>query len=308
MDETAIFVDEEFSGQRLDKFLGDTTDYSRSFIQKLCSQGNITDKSGKVLSQKYKVKTGDVLMLNVPEPESLDVVPEEIPLDIVYEDRELLVLNKPQGMVVHPAPGNLSGTLVNALMYHCREELSGIGGVKRPGIVHRIDKDTSGLLVIAKTDDAHISLTSQWSEKKPERKYIALVNENIKEDFGTIDKPIARSPKDRKKMAIVSGGREAVTHFRVLERFSGYTLIECTLETGRTHQIRVHMKSLGHSIVGDPVYGIKKEKFNLRGQLLHAKTLGFVHPVTGEHMIFESELPTHFQEILDILRKNQQNN
>lgn len=304
MDETAIFVDEEFSGQRLDKFLGDTTDYSRSFIQKLCSQGNITDKSGKVLSQKYKVKTGDVLMLNVPEPESLDVVPEEIPLDIVYEDRELLVLNKPQGMVVHPAPGNLSGTLVNALMYHCREELSGIGGVKRPGIVHRIDKDTSGLLMVAKNDKAHLALSEQIKAHSLTRAYKALVYGGFAADKGTIDKPIGRHPTERKKMTVTDhNSRNAVTHYNVLERFGTYTFIECVLETGRTHQIRVHMSNGGHPIVGDKTYGVKKEEFNLVGQLLHAYKIGFIHPTSGEYMEFTSNLPDYFEKVLYNLRK-----
>ena len=303
MDEIAICVDESFSGLRLDKFLSENTDYTRSFIQKLCNAGNVTKSDGIALNQKYKVLSGEVILLNVPEPEALEAEPEDIPLDIVFEDEHLLVVNKPQGMVVHPAPGNYSGTLVNALMFHCMDELSGIGVIRRPGIVHRIDKDTSGLLVVAKTDEAHLGLTEQWGEKKPQRKYVALVNGNIKEDFGTVNRPIARSPKDRKKMAIVSGGREAVTHFSVLERFGRYTLIECVLETGRTHQIRVHMQSLGHSIAGDPVYGIKKEKFSLDGQLLHAKTLGFTHPVTGEQMLFDSEIPDHFIKILEYLRK-----
>lgn len=304
MDEIAVCVGEEYSGTRLDKFLSDTTDYSRSFIQKLCTAGNIKDNRGAALNQKYRVKSGEIILLNVPEPEFLEVLPEDIPLDIVYEDEYLIVVNKPQGMVVHPAPGNMSGTLVNALMYHCGESLSGIGGVKRPGIVHRIDKDTSGLLVVAKTDEAHNGLTLQWHEKKPERKYLALVVGNIKEDNITVNKPIARSPKDRKRMAVVAGGREAVTHINVIERFSDYTLIECVLETGRTHQIRVHVKSLNHPILGDPLYGIKKEKFVLSGQLLHAKTLGFTHPITGKEMRFDSLLPEHFEKVLDSLRKN----
>lgn len=303
MEELAISVGEDYNGIRVDKFLSESTDYTRSFIQKLCSEQNVTKQDGTVLNQKYKVRTGEIILLNIPEPEILEVNAEDIPLDIVYEDEYLLVVNKPRGMVVHPAPGNLSGTLVNALMYHCQNQLSGINGVKRPGIVHRIDKDTTGLLVVAKTDEAHNGLTMQWHEKKAHRKYITLVNGNIKEDEGTINKPLARSPKDRKKMDIVYGGREAVTHFKVLERFGEYTLAECILETGRTHQIRVHMKSINHSIVGDRVYGIKKEKFSLQGQLLHAKTLGFTHPVTGEEMRFDSQIPEDFEKILDFLRK-----
>ena len=303
MEELTIPVNEEFNGTRVDKFLCENTDYTRSFIQKLCAEGNIIKQDGTQINQKYKVKHNDIILLNIPEPEILEVNPENIPLDIVYEDKYLLVVNKPRGMVVHPAPGNLSGTLVNALMYHCKDRLSGINGVKRPGIVHRIDKDTTGLLVVAKTDEAHNGLALEWHEKKPHRKYITLVNGNIKEDEGTIDKPIARSPKDRKKMDIVYGGREAITHFKVIERFGEYTLAECVLETGRTHQIRVHMKSINHSIVGDGTYGIKKEKFSLSGQLLHAKTLGFTHPVTGEEMRFDSEIPDDFKKILELLRK-----
>ncbi len=303
MEDLAILVGEEFSGLRADKFLSENTDYTRSFIQKLCLDGNVTKQDGTLINQKYKVKSDEIILLNIPEPEILEVTPQNIPLDIVYEDDYLLVVNKARGMVVHPAPGNVDGTLVNALMYHCKDNLSGINGVKRPGIVHRIDKDTTGLLVVAKTDDAHNGLTKEWHEKKPYRKYIALVNGNIKEDGGTINKPLARSPKDRKKMDIVYGGREAITHYKVLERFSDYTLVECILETGRTHQIRVHMKSINHSLVGDKAYGVKKEKFSLSGQLLHAKTLGFAHPVTGEEMVFDSSLPEDFQKILENLRK-----
>ena len=212
-------------------------------------------------------------------------------------------MNKPQGLCVHPAPGNERGTLVNGLVYHCGDELSAINGVIRPGIVHRIDKDTSGLLIVAKNNEAHLKLSEQLKERKAMRKYVALVNGNIKEDSGTINKPIGRNPSDRKKMAVVFGGREAVTHFNVLERFGQYTLVECILETGRTHQIRVHMASIGHSIVGDTLYGIKKEKFNLNGQLLHAKTIGFVHPRTGKMMKFTSDIPEYFENVLEKLRK-----
>lgn len=301
MNEIEVIIPLECSGIRLDKALSILVDYTRSHIGKLCDDGCVTDDSGKALDGKYKVKAGEKIYVEIPEPEGLEVEPENIPISVVYEDSELLVVNKPQGMVVHPAPGNMSGTLVNALMYHCGNTLSGINGVKRPGIVHRIDKDTSGLLVVAKTDAAHISLTNQWQEKKPMRKYVALVNGNIKEDFITVNKPIARNPKDRKKMAVVAGGREAITHITVIKRYGKYTLVECQLETGRTHQIRVHMKYLGHSIVGDNEYGIKKEQFSLKGQLLHAKSLGFMHPVTGEEMYFESEIPEHFEKILKII-------
>ena len=281
-------------GERIDKFIADNSEgISRSYAAKLCAERRVLVE-GKNADKKYKLKGGEMIEIDVPEPETVEVLPENIPLDIVYEDDDLIVVNKPQGMVVHPAAGNESGTLVNALMYHCGGSLSAINGVIRPGIVHRIDKDTSGLLVAAKNNEAHLFLSAQLKERKAVRKYIALVNGNIKEDRGTINKPIARHPNDRKKMAVVSGGREAVTHYNVLERYGGYTLVECILETGRTHQIRVHMASIGHSIVGDPVYGIKKEKYKLNGQLLHAKTIGFVHPSTGEMMEFTSELPDYF--------------
>lgn len=292
----------ENAGDRLDKFIADMSDISRSYAAKLCEEGLVIS-DGKKLNKKYKLSGEEEITIELPEAKEISVESEDIPLDIVYEDKDVIVVNKPQGLCVHPAPGNESGTLVNGLMYHCGSELSAINGVIRPGIVHRIDKDTSGLLVAAKNNEAHLHLSDQLKERKAMRKYVALVNGNIKEDSGTINKPIARSSADRKKMAVVYGGREAITHFNVLERFGQYTLIECILETGRTHQIRVHMASLGHSIVGDKVYGIKKERFNLVGQLLHAKTIGFVHPVTGEMMEFTSEIPEYFQNVLDELRK-----
>lgn len=292
----------ENAGDRLDKFIADMSDISRSYAAKLCEEGLVIS-DGKKLNKKYKLSGEEEITIELPEAKEISVESEDIPLDIVYEDKDVIVVNKPQGLCVHPAPGNESGTLVNGLMYHCGSELSAINGIIRPGIVHRIDKDTSGLLVAAKNNEAHLHLSDQLKERKAMRKYVALVNGNIKEDSGTINKPIARSSADRKKMAVVYGGREAITHFNVLERFGQYTLIECILETGRTHQIRVHMASLGHSIVGDKVYGIKKERFNLVGQLLHAKTIGFVHPVTGEMMEFTSEIPEYFQNVLDKLRK-----
>ena len=298
-----IILKAEQGGERIDRFIADRAEeISRSYAAKLCSEGRIK-ADGKAVDKKYKLKGGEEITIDVPEPETVELVAEDIPLNIVYEDEDLIVVNKPQGMVVHPAPGNESGTLVNALMYHCGESLSAINGVIRPGIVHRIDKDTSGLLVAAKNNEAHLFLSAQLKERKAVRKYYALTNGKIKDESGTIDKPIARHPNDRKKMAIVQGGREAVTHYRVMERYQGYTLTECVLETGRTHQIRVHMASIGHSIVGDPVYGIKKERFKLNGQLLHAKTIGFVHPRTGEMMEFTSELPDYFEEVLEKLRK-----
>lgn len=291
-------------GERIDKFIADNAeDISRSYAAKLCDDGNVLVNE-KPVGKNHKLRgTQNIVKLYVPDPENIEIVPENIPLDIVYEDNDLVVVNKPQGMVVHPAPGNYSSTLVNALMYHCGDSLSAINGVVRPGIVHRIDKDTSGLIVAAKNNMAHLKLSEQLKERKALRSYIALVNGNIKEDEGTINKPLARNPADRKKIAVVIGGREAVTHFNVIKRFGQYTLVECILETGRTHQIRVHMASIGHSVVGDKTYGIKKEKFNLQGQLLHAKTLGFEHPSTGEMMKFTSDLPEHFKNVLNKLEK-----
>ncbi len=301
MNEYILTVSEEYNNERADKFISENSDISRSFAQKLCNDG-VVIRDGVPIWKKDKVHTGDVLNIAVPEPIELDAEPEDIPINIVFEDESVIVVNKEQGMVVHPAAGNASGTLVNALLFHSKGKLSAINGVVRPGIVHRIDKDTSGLLVVAKTNDAHLEIAAQLKERKALRRYIALVNGNIKEDSFTVNKPIARHPLDRKRMAIVQGGREAVTHVKVLERFGNYTLIECVLETGRTHQIRVHMASVNHSIVGDRVYGIRNEKIKTNGQLLHAKTLGFVHPVSGELMTFDSDLPEYFGKILDMLR------
>ncbi len=294
-----IVLTAQESGVRLDKYISDNSEISRSYAAKLAENGDIT-VNGKKAEKKTKVQSGDEIRINVPEPEALEAVAQDIPIDIVYEDDSVIVVNKPQGMVVHPAPGNPDGTLVNGLLYHC--SLSDINGVVRPGIVHRIDKDTSGLLIVAKTNEAHESLSKQLKERKAMRRYYCIVNGNIKEDSGTINKPIGRHPIDRKKMAVVAGGREAVTHFKVLERFGQYTLVECVLETGRTHQIRVHMASIGHSIVGDPVYGAKKERFKTNGQLLHAKTIGFEHPKTKEVMEFDSELPEYFKDVLNKLK------
>ncbi|HIT86078.1 MAG TPA: RluA family pseudouridine synthase [Candidatus Ornithomonoglobus intestinigallinarum] len=288
---------------RLDKLIADGTDISRSFAQKLCADG-LVKVNGKVAQKNHKAEAGDVVDIIIPEPEEMSAEAEDIPLDIVYEDDDVIVVNKPKGMVVHPAPGNTSGTLVNALMYHCGGGLSAINGVVRPGIVHRIDKDTSGLLAAAKNNEAHVRLAAQLKERKALRRYVALVNGNIKEDELTINKPIGRNPSDRKKMAVVAGGREAVTHVRVLERFGRYTLVECRLETGRTHQIRVHMASVGHSIVGDKTYGISNEKFNLSGQLLHAEGIGFEHPRTGKLIELHADIPEDFKNVLDILRKS----
>jgi len=290
-------------GLRIDKYISQMCEeISRSYAQQLCSQG-LVQINGKTVEKKYAPKDEEIIEIDLPDPEVVDVLPEDIPLDIVYEDEDVIVVNKPQGMVVHPAPGNISGTLVNALMHHCGDELSEINGVIRPGIVHRIDKDTAGLLIVAKNNDAHIKLSRQLKERKANRRYYALVNGKVKEG-GTVNKPIASTPNDRKKMAVVSGGREAVTHYNVLESFDGYTLLECILETGRTHQIRVHMASIGHSLVGDKTYGIAKEKIKTEGQLLFAKTIGFDHPKTGEYMEFSAELPIWFEEILNKLRRS----
>ena len=299
--EKLTIVVENSDNQRIDKYIAENAEnISRSYAQTLLDSENIT-VNAKIVSKNYKLKDGDTIEIDLPEAEILDLVGENIPLDIIYEDTDVAVINKPQGMVVHPAAGNLSGTLVNALIYHFGDNLSAINGVIRPGIVHRIDKDTAGLLVVAKNNEAHLALSRQLKERKASRRYYALVCGNVKED-GTVDKPIARHPKDRKRMAVVHGGREAITHIRVLERFGQYTLVECQLETGRTHQIRVHTASIGHSIVGDKVYGIAKEKFNLSGQLLHAKTIGFVHPTTGEMMEFTSDLPEDFKSVLEKLK------
>lgn len=302
MDEIIIIA--ETAEARLDKFISENSDISRSYAAKLAEDGCVTI-NGKPAQKKTKVSKGDEVIISLPEPQEIEAKPENIPIDIVYEDDSVIVVNKPQGMVVHPAAGNTSGTLVNGLLYHC--SLSSINGAVRPGIVHRIDKDTSGLLVVAKTNEAHEALSEQLKERKALRKYYCIVNGNIKEDSGTVDKPIGRHPTDRKRMAVIEGGRDAVTHFKVLERFGQFTLVECTLETGRTHQIRVHMASLGHNIVGDPVYGIKKDREKGKGQLLHAKTIGFTHPKTGELMEFTSELPEEFTAVLNKLRTNSKN-
>lgn len=296
MKETVV----EMQNGRLDKVCSEIfSDYSRSQIKQLLDGGNIT-VNGKTEKAKYKVKSGDVIRLEEPETKTLELRPENIPLDIVYEDGDVIVINKPQGMVVHPAPGHDEHTLVNALLYHC--PLSTINGTFRPGIVHRIDKDTSGLLMVAKNDKAHRSLAKQLKDKTNIREYVALVHGRIAEDEGTINAPIGRSLKDRKKQAVVKDGRNAVTHFEVLKKYRDYTFVKCILETGRTHQIRVHMKYIGHPLVGDPLYGPKKT-IKGNGQFLHAGKLGFVHPTTGKLLIFEAPLPKIFQECLEKLDK-----
>ncbi len=295
----------EAGGERIDKFVK-IDGISRTRLQALANDHLITVNQ-KPVKPNYILAAGDVIEVSVPPAKALDILPEAIPLEIVYEDASLLVVNKPQGMVVHPAAGNYSGTLVNALLHHCGDELSGIGGVARPGIVHRIDKDTSGLLVVAKTDAAHQSLAEQIQKKTVTREYECVVSGVVALDRGTVDAPIGRHPTDRKKMAVVStNSKRAVTHFTVLERFVSYTYLQCRLETGRTHQIRVHMKYMGHPVVGDPLYSAGKNRFGLKGQALHAKKLGFVHPETGNYMEFESPLPGYFAGLLLKLRMEDQ--
>lgn len=298
-------TDENDIGIRIDKFLSEKfTDKTRSALQKYIENGLVLS-NGKKISKNYKIKLSDVITVNIPKPVEVDIKPENIPLDIVYEDDCLLVVNKPKGMVVHPAPGNYEGTLVNALMYHCGNSLSGINGEIRPGIVHRIDKNTSGLLMVAKNDTSHQSLAEQIKEHSFLREYEAVVYGNIKEDSGVVDAPIGRSKNDRKKMCITDkNSKEARTHFEVIERFGNFTHVKFRLETGRTHQIRVHMTYMGNPIAGDDVYGPKKVITKLNGQCLHAKTLGFIHPKTAEFMKFETELPEYFTKFLSQLRNN----
>ena len=287
---------------RIDKVLTSLEpEITRSQLKNLINDGHVT-VNGQPVKPKYKVQAGDKISLVKPEPQSLELTPENIPLDIVYEDDDVIVVNKPQGMVVHPAPGHPNHTLVNALLYH--SPLSTINGTFRPGIVHRIDKDTSGLLMVAKNDLAHQSLAEQLRNKTNKREYLALVYGQIKEDEGTIDAPLGRNPQDRKKQAVVKGGRHAVTHFKVIKRYDNFTLVKCILETGRTHQIRVHMKYIGHPLVGDPLYGPRKV-IGKNGQFLHAALLGFKHPRTGKEMVFEAPLPENFQKMLDKLDKQQ---
>lgn len=295
-----FIIKEENNQLRLDKALANQTELSRSLLTELIRDGKVL-VNGEVKKAKYKVKTGDRIDVEVPKDEVLDIVAEDLPLEIVYEDLQVAVVNKPQGMVVHPAAGHASGTLVNALMYHIKD-LSSINGVIRPGIVHRIDKDTSGLLMVAKNDKAHESLAAQLKDKSSKRRYLAIVHGEIPNDKGTIEAPIGRNPKERKKQAVVSGGKPAITHFEVLERFLGYTLVALRLETGRTHQIRVHMNYIGHPVAGDPLYGPNKTLTPNHGQFLHAETLGFEHPTTGEFMEFQAEVPEIFAEQLKKLR------
>ena len=298
-----ITVNDAAIGERVDKFLSAETEYTRSYIAKLADDGFLC-VNGKAAKVNYKLREGDEIELSVPDIKPYEVTEEEIPLDIVYEDEHILAVNKPQGMVVHPAAGNYSGTLVNALMHHCKGNLSGINGVARPGIVHRIDKDTSGVLLVAKTNSAHLHLAEQIKVHSVTRKYVALVHGHLKEQEGTVDAPIGRNPKDRKKMCVTqSNSKTAVTHYKVLEEFRGYSLVECRLETGRTHQIRVHMSHIGHPVAADPVYGPKKDALGKDGQFLHAKMIGFIHPATNEYMELSAPLPQEFLDILDKFHK-----
>ncbi|MBT1278902.1 RluA family pseudouridine synthase [Thermoanaerobacter sp. CM-CNRG TB177] len=300
VDKIVLQGEKEDEGKRIDVFLAAELDYTRSYIKKLIVDG-LVFVNGKTVKPSYKVKENDEVVVNIPEAEKIDVLPENIPLDILYEDDDIIVINKPQGMVVHPAPGNYSGTLVNALLYHCKN-LSGINGILRPGIVHRLDKDTSGVMVVAKNDKAHISLSNQIKERSVFKKYVAIVEGVIKDEEGKIEAPIGRHPVDRKKMAVIEDGRYALTLYKVLERFKENTLIEAVIKTGRTHQIRVHMAFIGHPVVGDPVYGFKKQKFKLKGQALHSRVLGFIHPTKGVYMEFEAPLPEYFKKLIEILR------
>ena len=295
-----LFFTIEKGGERIDKYLSEQLeDMTRSHIQKLIKE-NMVRVNGMTVKSNFKLSASDQIEVEIPELKEPDILPENIPLDILYEDQDILVVNKPKGMVVHPATGHYTGTLVNAIMYHCKDNLSGINGVMRPGIVHRIDMDTTGSLLICKNDRAHQALAEQLKEHSITRKYHAIVHGRLKEDEGTIDKPIGRHPIDRKKMSVhCTNGREAVTHYRVLKRFQQFTYIECQLETGRTHQIRVHMSSIGHPILGDQVYGLAKCPYKLQGQTLHAKVLGITHPTTGEYMEFDAPLPDYFQGLLE---------
>lgn len=300
--ELLLAVAPEQAGARLDSFIAENSALTRSAAQRLIDGGSVL-VDGKIKKAKYAVRAGETITVDLPEPEPSELIAEDIPLDIVYQDADICVVNKPAGMVVHPAPGNPSGTLVNALMFQLGD-LSGVGGEIRPGIVHRIDKDTSGLLVVAKNDAAHAFLADQLKTHSVARTYIALCEGNIREDEGTVNAPIARHRTDRKKMAVVPGGREAITHFKVLERFGELTLLEVELETGRTHQIRVHMASINHPLVGDPVYGHAKNSLGFTGQALHAARLRLTHPRTGEKMEFTAPLPANFEAALAKLRKN----
>ena len=294
----------DLNNMRLDAFIAQKNDkLSRTMIQKLIESGNIL-VNGENKKISYKVQVGDIIDLNLPEAKETGIEAQEIPIEVVYEDSDIIVVNKPKGMVVHPANGNPDGTLVNAVMALCKGSLSGIGGEIRPGIVHRLDKDTSGLLIVAKNDLAHINMSKQIKDREVKKIYIALVKGNIGENEATINMPIGRSTKDRKKMAVRKDGKEAITHFKVLKRYEKYTLLEIKIDTGRTHQIRVHMAEIGHPVVGDMVYSSGKNEFGVEGQMLHAKSLDFKHPITGKAMHLEAELPQYFKNVLEVLDNN----
>ncbi|WP_270941857.1 RluA family pseudouridine synthase [Romboutsia lituseburensis] len=303
MDEIREFlVLEDEEGDRLDVYLSSQLgDMSRSYIQKIIKDKKVK-VNGKEEKAKYLVKEDDKVIIEIPAPKLLEVLPQDIPIDIVYEDTDVLIINKPQDMVVHPAPGNYENTLVNAIIYHCKDKLSSINGVIRPGIVHRIDKDTSGLLMIAKNNNSHNSLAEQLKDHSITREYEFICHGVVKEDKITVNKPIGRNPKDRLKMAVVPGGKNAVTHFEVVQKFENFTHMRARLETGRTHQIRVHALSINHPLLGDPVYGPKNNKFKTNGQTLHAKKLGFIHPSTNQYIEFDSELPNYFKDIINKLK------
>ena len=295
-----INIDEKCNNKRLDIVVSELSDLTRTNVKRLADEGKIL-VNGKNEKVSYKVSIGDKISIEVPEAVETDIKPQEIPVEIIYEDNDIIVVNKPKGMVVHPANGNPDGTLVNAMLAHCKGSLSGIGGEIRPGVVHRLDKDTSGILVLAKNDKAHNNMSKQIQDRFVIKKYIALVKGIIEEEEATIDMPIARSDRDRKKMAVNKNGKNAITHFKVLKRYEKYTLLDIKIDTGRTHQIRVHMAEIGHPVVGDEVYSNGKNEFGVQGQMLHAKSLEFDHPITGKHMILEAQIPEYFKEILQKL-------
>ena len=293
-----IIIPKEGEGIRIDKYLGDTiSDLSREMIIKLIKDGEVL-VNGKNVKSSYKATENDEVLINIPEPKEINIVPQDIPLNIVYEDQDILVINKQKGLVVHPGNGNEDGTLVNAIMAYCKKDLSGIGGVIRPGIVHRIDKDTSGILIIAKNDKAHLNISEQIKNHQVKKTYIALVRGIVKENEATINMPIGRSTKDRTKMAVDRNGKEAITHFSVIKRYEDMTLLKVRIETGRTHQIRVHLSHIGYPIIGDNVYSNGKNRFNIVGQMLHSYEIEFTHPTTGEKMVLKAELPEYFKEII----------
>ncbi|MBR5094707.1 MAG: RluA family pseudouridine synthase [Oscillospiraceae bacterium] len=302
MEEEILWIQTEESGERIDALLARSVpDLTRSAAQRLLEEGRVL-LAGQPVKKNYKCALGDCFQVSLPEPEDVDLIPQDIPLAVVYEDADLIVVDKPRGLVVHPAPGHPDGTLVNALLFHCGDSLSGIGGEKRPGIVHRIDKDTSGLLIVAKNDFAHQALSAQLADRSLSRTYEAVARGSFREDSGTVDRPIGRHPTDRKRMAVIErGGRPAVTHWQVLARYKGYAHIRCKLETGRTHQIRVHMASIGHPLLGDGVYGAPSPDRGLAGQCLHARRLQFIHPRSGERVELETPLPPYFLEVLSKL-------